>query len=161
MKSTIKKAVFVVLISAFVCPLAISQPANGWNMKKMESKLNLTDTQKDQIEKLRLDHQKAMVDLKAKLEKARIESREVMSKADFSRSEYLAANNKMVKLREDIQLAAANHRMDVLELMNKDQRKILAEERKVEKRQKNFNRKGRGGCDSDCPRDRERRRIHW
>ena len=161
MKSTIKKAVFVVLISAFVCPLAISQPANGWNMKRLESKLNLTDTQKDQIEKLRLDHQKAMVDLKAKLEKARIESREVMSKDDFSRSEYLAAHNKMVKLREDIQLAAANHRMDVLELMNKDQRKILAEERKVEKRQKNFNRKGRGGCDSDYPRDRERRRIHW
>jgi Spy/CpxP family protein refolding chaperone len=161
MKSTIKKAVFVVLISVFVCPLAVSQPKSGLNMKRLESKLNLTETQKDQIEKLRLEHQKSMVDLKAKLEKARIESREVMSKDDFSRSEYLAAHNKMARLREDIQLAAANHRMDVLELMNKDQRKILAEERKFEKREKNFKRKGRGGCDFDCPRDRERRRIHW
>ena len=161
MKNIVKKAMLAVVLIAFLSPLAFSQPGEGWNLKRLESKLNLTDTQKDQIEKLRLDHQKAMVDLKAKLEKARIESREVMSKDDFSRSEYLAAHNKMVKLREDIQLAAANHRMDVLELMNKDQRKILAEERKVEKRQKNFNRKGRGGCDFDCPRDRERRRIHW
>ena len=161
MKNIVKKAMLAVVLIAFLSPLAFSQPGEGWNLKRLESKLNLTDTQKDQIEKLRLDHQKAMVDLKAKLEKARIESREVMSKDDFSRSEYLAAHNKMVKLREDIQLAAANHRMDVLELMNKDQRKILAEERKFEKREKNFKRKGRGGCDFDCPRDRERRRIHW
>lgn len=161
MKNIVKKVMLAVLIAAFISPLAFSQRGEGWNLKRLESKINLTDAQKDQIEKLRLDHQKAMIDLKAKLEKARIESREVMSKDDFSRSEYLAAHNKMAKFREDIQLAAANHRMDVLDLMNKDQRKILAEERKFEKRQKNFNRKGRGGCDFDGPRDRGRKRIHW
>ena len=161
MKNIVKKVTLVVLIAAFISPLAFSQPGEGWNMKRLESKLNLTDAQKDQIEKLRLDHQKAMVDLKAKLEKAMIESREVISKDDFSRSEYLAAHNKMAKLREDIQLASANHRMDVLDLMSKDQRKILAEERKFEKRQNKSGKKGRGGCDFDGPRDRERKRIHW
>ena len=151
MKNSLVKAMLAILIAAFLSPLTFSQSGDGWNLKRLESKLNLTDAQKNQIEKLRLDHQKAMVDLKANLEKAKIESKEVMSKDDFTRSEYLAAHNKMVKLREDIQLAAANHRMDVLELMNKDQRKILAQERKYEKRQRNFSRKGRGGCDFDCP----------
>jgi len=161
MKNSLIKAMFAILITASLSPLIFSQSGDGWNLKRLESKLNLTDAQKNQIEKLRLDHQKAMVDLKANLEKARIESREVMSKDDFTRSEYLAAHNKMVKLREDIHLAAANHRMDVFELMNKDQRKILAEGRKFEKRQRNFNRKGRGGCDFDCPNDHEGKRSHW
>ena len=161
MKNSLVKAMLAILIAAFLFPLTFSQSGAGWNLKRIESKLNLTDAQKDQIEKLRLDHQKAMVDLKANLEKARIESREVMSKDDFTRSEYLTTHNKMVKLREDIQLAAAKHRMDVLELMNKDQRKILAQERKYEKRQRNFSRKGRGGCDFDCPNNHERKRSHW
>lgn len=161
MKNSLIKAMLAILIAAFLSQLAFSQSGTGWNLKRLESKLNLTDAQKNQIEKLRLDHQKAMVDLKAKLEKAKIESKEVMSKDDFTRSEYLDAHNKMVKLREDIQLAAANHRMDVLELMNKDQRKILAEGRKFEKRQRNFSRKGRGCCDFDCPNNHERKRSHW
>lgn len=161
MKSIIKKMMFTVLIMAFLTPLAFSQPGEGWNLKRLEGKLNLTDSQKDQIEKLQLDHQKAMVDLKAKLDKAMIELREVMSKDDFTRSEYLAAHNKMAKLREEIQLAVANHRMDVRDLMDKDQRKILKEERKFEKKEKYFNRKGRCGCGFDGPRDRDRKRIHW
>ena len=161
MKNSLVKAMLAILIAVFLSPLTFSQSEAGWNLKRLESKLNLTDAQKNQIEKLRLDHQKAMVDLKANLEKAKIESKEVMSKDDFTRSEYLDAHNKMMKLREDIQLAAAKHRMDVLELMNKDQRKILAQERKYEKRQRNFSRKGRGGCDFDCPNNHERKRSHW
>jgi Spy/CpxP family protein refolding chaperone len=125
-------------------------------MKRLESKLNLTDTQKDQIEKLRLDHQKAMVDLKANLEKARIELREIIRKDDFTRNEYLAAHTKMAKLREEIQLAGANHRMDVLDLMNKDQRKIMAENRLLNAGKKNFGKKGRGNRQLDKPKMRQR-----
>jgi Spy/CpxP family protein refolding chaperone len=153
--------VFAALISVFLTPIVFSQPCDGWNLKRLESKLNLSDTQKEQIEKLRLDHQKAMVELKAKLEKAEIELREVTSKADFSRSDYLATHNKIAKIREEIQLAAANHRMDVLDLMNKDQRKLLLDELKFEKGKKFLGMKGRGRCGFDGPRDRDRKRIHW
>jgi len=152
---------FTMMITAFISPLVFSQHGEGWNLERLKNKLNLTDSQKDQIEKLKLDHQKSMVDLKANLEKARIESKEVVSKADFTRNEFIAAHNKMAKLREEIQLAAANHRMDVLELLNKDQRKILAKERKFDKRQNKFGKKGRGGCDCDCPNGHERKRINW
>jgi Spy/CpxP family protein refolding chaperone len=161
MKNTLKISILSMLVLVFGCSVAFSQHGEGWNLKKLESKLNLTDTQKDQIEKLRLNHQKDMVDLKAKLQKARIESKEVMSKDEFTRNEYLAAQNKMIKLREEIHLAAANHRMDVLDLMNKDQRKILADERIFEKRQKYYLRKGRGECRSDGSRRRQKSRIHW
>lgn len=151
----------LILVAAFVSPVAFSQRGEGWKLNRLESKLNLTDAQKDQIEKLRLDHQKSMVDLKANLDKAKIESRELTSKDDFKRSDYLAAHNKVAKLREAMQLAALNHRMDVLELMNKDQRKILAEERKIGKRQKKFLKKGRGECNFDGPRFRNRMRNNW
>lgn len=161
MKSILNKFVLAILFSIFLTPIAFSQPCDGWNLKKLDSKLNLTDSQKEQLEKLRLDHQKAMVELKAKLEKAEIELREVTSKADFSRNEYLAAHNKIAKTRDEIQLAAANHRMDVLDLMNKDQRKILLEERKFNQGKKFFGMKGRGGCGFDGPRNHDRKRIHW
>ena len=161
MKNTIMKVVLVLLLSVFVAPVAFSQRGDCWNFKKLENKLNLTDTQKDQIEKLRLDHQIVMVDLKAKLEKTRIEFRTVMGKDDFTRGEYLAAQDKMAKIREEIRVKAANHRMDVLELMNKDQRTILAENRKFNPDKKGFGRKGRGGCQFDGPRMRQQMRNNW
>lgn len=161
MKNILKISILSLLVAVFVSSAAFSQYGEGWHLKKLESKLNLTDTQKDQIQKLRLNHQKDMIDLKAKLQKARIESREVMSKENFTRDEYLAAQNKIMKLREEIHLAAANHRMDVLDLMNKEQRKILADERIFEKRQRYYLRKGRGECRSDASRVRQKSRIHW
>lgn len=160
MKNIIKKAMTTLLIAVCFSPAAFSQQREGLNMKRLESKLNLTDTQKDQIEKLRLDHQKAMIDLKANLEKARLELREITSKDDFTRNEYLAAHSKMAKLREQIQLAGANHRMDVLDLMNKDQRKIIAENRLLNGGKKNFGEKGRGNHRSDRYKMRQRMQNH-
>ena len=160
MKNIIYKAMTTILIAVFLSPAAFSQQREELNLKRLESKLNLTDTQKDQIEKLRLDHQKAMIDLKANLEKARLELREITSKDDFTRNEYLAAHSKMAKLREDIQLAGANHRMDVLDLMNKDQRKIIAENRLLNGSKKNFGKKGRGDRQSDRPQMRQRMQNH-
>lgn len=163
MKNIINKAVLLFIVAVFLSSFAYSQPGTGMNLNKLEKKLNLTDAQKDQIENLKIKYQKDMVDLKAKLEKARIEMKEVTSDGDFSRSEYLAAHNKMVKMREEIQLAAANHRMDVFDLLDKDQKKIMAEKMKFGEKQKHsFKRGGRDcPCDFDGPRFRERKRIHW
>ncbi len=156
MKNIIKKAMTAILIAVFLSPVAFSQQGEGLNLKRLQNKLNLTDTQKDQIEKLQLDHQKAIVDLKANLEKARLELKEITSKEDFTRNEYLAAHSKMAKLREEIQLAGANHRMDVLDLMNKDQRKIIAENRLFNKSKKYFGKKGRGDRQFERPKMRQR-----
>jgi Spy/CpxP family protein refolding chaperone len=163
MQNIIKKLTILALIGIIISPFIYSQPKDGLNLRRLEDKLNLTDSQKDQIENLRIKHQKDMVDLKAKLEKARIELREVTADGDFTRSEYLAAHNKMIKMREEIQLAAANHRMDVFDLLDKDQKKIMAEKMKFGKGKKHYFRRGGRDypCDFDGPGFRERRRMHW
>lgn len=130
----------------------------------MKNKLNLSEEQETQLEKLRLNHQKDMIDLKSKLEKARLELREVTSKENFSRSDFLSAHKNLAKIREEIQLANANHRMDVFELLNKDQRKIVNDFMNSDVRPKW--RRGLGCQDCpysffDAPRFRERKRIHW
>jgi Spy/CpxP family protein refolding chaperone len=151
MVNKVRNSLLTLFMLIFLSSVASSQPAEGLNLKRLSDKLNLTDAQKEQIEKLRTDHQKAMVDLKANLEKAKIELREVMNKDDFTRNDYLAANNKLIKIRDEIQLANANHKMDILELMNKDQRKIITEDMKSEKRHRNFERKERGNRDRNRP----------
>lgn len=163
MQNLIKKLAVLAVIVTVISPFIFSQPKVGLNLKRLGDKLNLTDAQKDQIENLRIKHQKDMVDLKAKLEKARIEMREVTGNGDFTRNEYLAAHNKLTKIREEVQLANTNHRMDVLEIMNKDQRKILSEERKFDGKRQKFMKRGWRDCpcDFDGPGFRERRRIHW
>jgi Spy/CpxP family protein refolding chaperone len=161
MTNAVNRSMLAFLILILFSSFSFAQWGEGLNLERLGAKLKLSDTQKDQIEKLRIGHQKAMVDLKAKLDKARIELREVTSKADFSRSEYLASHTKMAKFREEIQLAAANHRMDVLELMTQEQRKILSEERLDRKGQNKFWKKGRGDCGMERPKMNQRKRIHW
>lgn len=161
MKNAANKSMLVFLVLLLFSSFSFAQRGDGLNLERLEAKLKLSDTQKDQIEKLRIEHQKAMVDLKAKLDKARIELREVTNKTDFSRNEYLAAHIKMAKFREEIQLAAANHRIDMLELMTQDQRKILSEERLLVKGQKKFWKKGRGDCGMERSKMNEHKRICW
>ena len=161
MKNSAKKSMLAFLILMLFSSVVFAQRGEGREIDRLGTKLKLSDTQKDQIEKLRIEHQKGMVDLKAKLEKARIELREVIGKPDFSRNEYLTSHTKMAKFREEIQLAVTNHHMDVLELLNPEQRKIFSEERLDGKGQRKIWKKGRGGCSVDKPRMHERRRIHW
>lgn len=160
MKNLVDKVIIVVLISIFAIPAVFAQRSDGWNFKRLQSKLNLSDTQKEQIEKLRTDHQKTMIDLRAELEKAQIELRELTSKPDFTRNDFLAAQNKIADFRKEIQLSHANHRMDVLDLMTKDQRKIISDERLFEKAQKRVMQKGKGNRGFNHPM-RDGRRQNW
>ncbi len=125
---TINTSAFLSLIIIFFFTAFVhAQPNNGRGHQMMKEKLNLTETQEKQIETLRTEHQKNMIDLRSKLEKARIEAKEVIKKDDFTRSEYLATHDRLSKIQNEIHTAAANHRMDVLEVLNKDQRKTFLE----------------------------------
>lgn len=163
METLIKKLVLSIFLMLLFTLPSNAQPGRGWGYWYLKDKLELSDEQEARIEKLRAEHQKEMIDLRAKLEKARLEMREVTAKENFSRSEYLAAHNKLAKIREEIQTANANHRMDVLDLLNKDQRKMFSDFKNFGGRQKWIRGFGAWDCpfDYDGPRLRERRRIHW
>lgn len=94
---------------------------------KMIERLKLTDEQKNKIEQLRIEHQKAMIDLRADMQKKRLAVRELMQKGNYSRSDYLNLVNDLSSARDKIAAARANHRMDVYELLDDQQKKIFNE----------------------------------
>ncbi len=99
----------------------------GDHHKMMMEKLNLTDTQKDAVEVLHFSHKREMIDLKAALEKKKLDKQELLSKGNYTRDNYLG-NVKAISDAKDIMaIAKANHRMDVYDLLTEEQRKTFDE----------------------------------
>ena len=99
----------------------------GGHHKMMMEKLNLTDTQKDAVEVLHFSHKREMIDLKAALEKKKLDKQELLSKGNYTRDDYLG-NVKAISDAKDIMaIAKANHRMDVYDLLTEEQRKTFDE----------------------------------
>ncbi len=162
MKILIKSSFFSLLIVFLLTTILQAQPGMGWRHAQMKEKLNLTEIQETQLEKLRNDHQKSMIDLRAKLQKAKVEAREVMSKDDFKRSDYLAAQEKISKIQNEIHSTAANHRMDIVDILNKDQRKIfLDSNRKFDGKKRNFMNRSRTDGESRNFGCSPRQRCLW
>ena len=89
---------------------------------KMMEKLNLTAEQKDAIEELRLKHQSEMIDLNSDIEKKKLAIKELMSKGNYSRDEYLSTVKAISDAKNNIAISMANHRMDIYELLTDEQR---------------------------------------
>ena len=99
----------------------------GDHHKMMMEKLNLTDTQKEAVEVLHFSHKREMIDLKAALEKKKLDKQELLSKGNYTRDDYLG-NVKAISDAKDIMaIAKANHRMDVYDLLTEEQRKTFDE----------------------------------
>jgi Spy/CpxP family protein refolding chaperone len=94
------------------------------NIYKM---LKLTDTQKDQITKLRTDFQTKMVDLRATLQKNTIALKALAQKDNLTRDEVISSVEAVNKAKNDIAIAFANHLMDIREILTPEQRKIAQE----------------------------------
>jgi Spy/CpxP family protein refolding chaperone len=91
--------------------------------EQMKERLNLTDDQLAKIEALRLSHKKQMIDLRADLEKKEVELEELQNTVNFSREAYLNKINEINAAKNKIALARANHRMDVYQLLDENQKK--------------------------------------
>jgi Spy/CpxP family protein refolding chaperone len=136
------KNVFVILTALLVTSFLLAsdiaaQPKKSMRMdrermmdhERLVDELNLTDAQKDKIEALRLQHKKGMVDLKAELEKREIELDEIRNKDNFTRNEIVASVENINKVKNEIALKIANHRMDIYEQLTDDQQKIWNEKK--------------------------------
>lgn len=86
--------------------------------------LNLTDAQKSKVDELRTKHQKEIIDLRADLEKAQLDVREIKNKADFKRNDLVNAVEKINSIKNKIALNRANHQMDVYELLDDKQKEV-------------------------------------
>lgn len=90
---------------------------------QIHQKLSLTDEQEEQIETLKLAHQKEMIDLKANFEKKELEMAELKNKGNYTREEFLNKTNEIISARNKIALSFANHQMDIYQLLDDNQKK--------------------------------------
>ena len=93
------------------------------NRDRIQEKLNLSEEQIDKIEALRLSHKKEMINLKADVELKEVELEQLKSSVNFSREAYLNKINEIISAKNRIELAWANHQMDVYQLLDENQKK--------------------------------------
>ena len=96
--------------------------------RKMKDKLNLTEGQQNAIEKLHFNHQNEMIDLRADLEKKKLELKELKMNGNYSRSDFINKVKAINDVKSQIAIARANHHMDVYELLTDEQKKIFNDE---------------------------------
>jgi Spy/CpxP family protein refolding chaperone len=102
---------------------------DGKSFEMLCNKLNLTDSQKDKIYSLRNEHQKKMIDLRADLQKARLEARGLRRSNNISRSDVVNSTEKINKIKNEMALLRTNHRMDIYEVLTPEQRQIAKDMR--------------------------------
>ncbi|MCX8057067.1 MAG: Spy/CpxP family protein refolding chaperone [Ignavibacteria bacterium] len=101
----------------------IGQPLRGY----FRDKLDLTDKQIAEIEKLRDEHLKKMSDLKNELEKLAIDLRSEWRKSNPDRKKIEVLTDKMSELRARIQKQRLNHWFDVYNLLDEKQKEKFRE----------------------------------
>lgn len=115
-----------------------AQPEQKFNKRLYKErsieKLNLTEEQENKISDLRTSHQKKMADYKAELEKAKIDMRDIRESSDISRNDMIAVVEKLNDIKNRMAIERTNHRMDVYELLNDEQKEIWKEQRQFKDR---------------------------
>ena len=116
---------------AIISALLVSQDLFAQEMMRerdrdrlqIHKKLNLTDEQQEKADALKFDHQKEMIDLKANLEKKKVEMAELKNNGNYTREEFLNKVNEIISARNSIAISLANHQMDVYQLLDDNQKK--------------------------------------
>ncbi|UCH66051.1 MAG: Spy/CpxP family protein refolding chaperone [Ignavibacterium sp.] len=93
--------------------------------ERFAEKLNLTEEQQSTIEQLRIDNQKEMIDLKADLERKKLDMKELKSKGNYTREEFLNRVEAVNNSKNSISVAKANNRMDIYEILTPEQKKMF------------------------------------
>lgn len=110
--------------------------------------LNLTEAQKSKMEEMKTKHQKEMIELKADLDKKKLDHKKLMKSDDLKRADVLKLTDEMNTIKNQISKARATHKMDVYDSLTKEQREIWSE-RKMDGKRK-LMRKGKFNKRKEC-----------
>ena len=117
-----------------------------------DKRLDLTAEQKVEMEKLKLEHKLAGVDIRAEQAKLRLEMKKEMMKDDPSRKALEKLAKGIAANREKMQMMRIEHMLDVRKMLSADQWKIFVSH--------HYDRKGRmgdRGCRHGVKGDRQHR----
>jgi len=125
MKNLISKSfvvfLFVVLTSSlFAQPGGMMQEKRGQICKLM----NLTDNQIQKIQKLKIEHQEYIIDLRTVIQKNRLAIKKIMLKDNFNEADFLNLSRKNSDLRAKIHDSRLKMQLGIYKLLNTDQKKI-------------------------------------
>ena len=137
-----KRKNLICIVTIFVAFIVFSQfsfAQMGTNMgmnkhhkdfspRMMLDKLNLTEDQQAAVEKLHFNHQNEMIDLRANLEKKKLELKELKMNGNYSRSDFINKVKAINDVKSQIAIAKANHHMDIYELLTDEQKKMFNDE---------------------------------
>ncbi len=131
MKATQKFSILTILFSLCLFVALQAQPQTNVPPKKQHrefankgfwGKLDLTPEQKAKVGELKSAHEKAMIDMKADLEKLRVDKKDLILKGDFNRKAITDLEEQIMKQQNKIHMAALNHRLDVVALLTPEQK---------------------------------------
>lgn len=126
------KVVSLMLIAVMVPGLMMANPQEKVMERefrramplRIEERLNLTDAQKEQMHKIRLDYQKKRIPLEADLKLARIELEELIRQGE-SGKKIDEAVGKVNELRGKLFSLRVNERLDMSKLLTEEQKEKL------------------------------------
>lgn len=108
----------------------------GPKMRSMHNDLKLTDAQQEQFEKISFDTQKKEIELKAKLETARLELRRLMDADQLDRSAIEKKMNEIADVQVSMKMNKLNGWADKNKALTPEQQKIWKEMMKMHLRAK-------------------------
>ena len=94
---------------------------------KMIKELNLTDQQKDELAKLRSEHQKSTIDLRANIQKIRVEIKDELREKNLNENKILSLTKKISDLQAQLKESAVKMWLDSYKLLDDKQREIWKE----------------------------------
>lgn len=118
MNSIIARLTILTVIAAV---LVLAQPGEKKGMLK---ELNLTDTQKEQFEKISFDTRKKQIELKAKLETSQLELQRLLAAESLDKSAVEKKMNELASSQVAMRMNHINGWSEKNKVLNADQQKI-------------------------------------
>jgi len=112
---------------------------------RLHEELNLTAEQESKLDDLRNQHQEKMIELRAELDKARLENQALRRSDELNRTDILEQTNKMNSIKSKMSEMKANHFMDVYSNLNDEQKKIWKDRKQDRPGHRDFDKRGKIG----------------
>jgi len=120
-----KKLTGIIIIALLTFGIqAYSQPADGRDYDRIIKRLKLTDEQKKDVNKIKVDMKKQLIDQKAKLQKARLELQEIFKVDSPDKSAIEKKLNEIADLEVQARMIKVDSWFAVNKLSTPEQQKI-------------------------------------
>ncbi|MFZ6034210.1 MAG: Spy/CpxP family protein refolding chaperone [Melioribacter sp.] len=151
-----KKLISLALVLMLAVPaLTWSQPFDGKGRMLLCDKLNLSEDQQNRIDELRYELKEKLIDLKAELQKNRLEMRKLKSQNKIDEKQYMQLVENCNNIRSAIRTETAKHWLAVYNLLDDSQKELWA---KYRNENFGFGKKFNNNCCDGQPRFKRWRR---